>query len=262
MKQVRAEAGLSVEAMGADRTGMIKVWVGADGLPDRAEVGAGWRGRLGPAEFAEAVMQAGRAAVAAQLRQVKESRQPSESEVQSWTKRMDRARTASADRRDPQTPLVPPAAVFGAAEGSGPGGATPAGSALPGWGADGQTRDLGALAEDVFALLRRRRLAEADSGPAGRWGTGEAGQGQLSVAVSTHGELTCRASASWVDRQAPAALGSAVTQALAGARAELQGAGLRREADGLFADLIGLLQRPERLLSGDHPARQPTRKEP
>ena len=109
MRQVGAEAGLPVEAVGADRTGAIRVWVGADGLPDRAEVSAGWQGRLGPSEFAKAVTQAGRAAVAAQLRQAQESRQSSRPDARGWTERMDRARTAPADRHDPETPVAPQA---------------------------------------------------------------------------------------------------------------------------------------------------------
>lgn len=209
-------------ATGTDPTGTVRVRVGADGLPEHAEVHAGWRSRLSAGGFARAVAQAAQAASAVQADSPHPPWSDDGREARLWRERLDRL--------GEQATTVP-------TEGAGSPSVSPWQSG-PGSRAE---RSPDEVLEDALRWAQRAGSA-ASTGNGEREGTGRVAGGSLVVVVSPRGLDSCRADPGWADWQTGEALGAALTDALMAARADLRAGGVTREANGLFAELMALME--------------------
>lgn len=199
-------------AEGTDRSGMVRVMLGPDGLPETIKVENGWKGQLAPDAFGAAVGEAFSAATGNRLTAWTVALRE-----QGWPARVDRLRTG-LDSSGPEPAPVPPAVQ----------------RAMP-------PRPLDAIAEDVIKAFDTVHRFAAPPAPVS--GSGSAASGRLSLTLSASGGLSCTADPKWVSRQSAAALRTALSVGLRAARAELARANLARAADDASgtARLDGLL---------------------
>lgn len=190
------EAAVYPRSDATDRSGMVRVSLARDGLPQAFWVSSQWRDRLAATAFARAVTQACQAARMTRAQQQSRALQRSV-----WQQRLERL-TAEVDSRAVAERQPAPAAFRRPAAG----GAAPA---------------LDELAEQVM-----RSLDQVTS-PAGRTrlqslrGDGAGGEGALVIRVWPGGQAACQAHAGWVDRQTGAELSWALNQAAAASRKDL-----------------------------------------
>ncbi len=228
---------------GADRTGMIRVIVGRDGLPESIRVAAQWQQKLEPGSFAAAVMAAFQAA--AKQRAAAWSAVLADS---GWQERLDRLADETSAAGTPKTSSVPAAFRRGLGNGRPP-------------------RPLEMLAEDVIGVLdEAARSAAAASGtpPRTARGTGSNRIRTLTITLSRTALAACEADPAWVARQTGPRLVEALAAALTAAREDLArvvpagaggaadpavAAGSHRDAgqhlDGVLAEIFATLNDPQ-----------------
>lgn len=215
------------QAEGTDRTGAVRVVLGPDGFPETIRVDSGWERRLAPEAFGGAVGEAFSAAMGERLAEWTDTLRR-----QGWQSNVDRLQE---DASRPSAGAVPPALRRPAAA--------------------GRPRPLVDLAED---MIRAFDTADRLSAPAPQaTGTGSVASGRLTVTLAANGALSCEAEPQWVSRQSPAALMSALNEALHAARADLDRQAAHApdpqpattRLDGLFGEAFALLSDPRRLNS-------------
>jgi hypothetical protein len=226
LRQVQARAaGLgalmsrlgSDPTVGADRSRTVRVRVGADGLPDRAEVDWDWQVRVTVNGLERAVMQAARAARTAQLATLHEQWSDGGSKTRRWREgnaQLDLPGTGDLAKTVPPVPDPWPTAADA-----------------------GPRRDLGDVITDALQLMRQP--ASAIGTPQWR-GRGSAAGGHLQVEVSVDGLTSVHADRSWATGLDSSTLETELTAALQAARADLRGGG-QTQTTRLLTDLIAHL---------------------
>jgi hypothetical protein len=182
-------------SQGTDRSGMVAVAVGRDGLPEAIAVHVRWRERLPAGSLATAITEAGRAALRERGAQWSQTLERS-----GWPARLDRLDT-DADLAGPEADPPPVPAAF----------RRPGDTARP--------RPLDVLAEEAIrgydtaaSVAARARSAPP---PQGRAANGER---TLALTVEQDGQVTCQADPRWVERQTGADLTRVLGELLAIAR--------------------------------------------
>jgi hypothetical protein len=206
-------------AEGTDRSGGVRVVLGPDGFPETIRVDSGWERRLAPEAFGGAVGEAFSAAMGERLAAWTDTLRQ-----QGWQSDIDRLKGA-ADR----SPEAPPALRR----------PTPP-----------RSRPIGDVAEDMIKAFDTVDAMARPPAPAS--GTGSAAGGRLTITLAGNGALSCTAEPQWVSRQSPAALMSALNEALHAARADLArqhppAAATTGRLDGLLDEAFALLSDPRRL---------------
>ncbi|HEX3922849.1 MAG TPA: hypothetical protein VHY31_11235 [Streptosporangiaceae bacterium] len=206
LEQLLADVDQAAPArsQGTDRSGMVAVAVGKDGLPEAVAVHVRWRERLPAGSLAPAVTEAGQAALRERGEKWSQALERS-----GWPARLGRLDTGADVAGDPPVPAAfrrPPGTARG-----GPGGSSPQGQH--------RTRPLDVLAEEAIrgydtaaSVAARARSAPP---PQGRAANGER---TLALTVRADGQLTCEADARWVERQTGADLTRVLGELLAAAR--------------------------------------------
>lgn len=194
-----ANAKAPSRAEGTDRTGTVRVVVGADGLPAEIEVAPGWQEVLAETEFGRAVGDAFAAATRSRMAIWSHAITTS-----GWRERVEDLRD---DAGRPRSAAVDPPAV----------------DASP---ADAWRRPFEDVLEDVL-----RDDVPVATAPAPT-GTGRDDSGRLVLTVAASGLVSCEAPAHWLSFQNAAALNSALARAIASARADLAAAARAVVPDG------------------------------
>jgi hypothetical protein len=193
LEQLLADVDQAAPArsQGTDRSGMVAVAVGQDGLPEAVAVHVRWRERLPAGSLAPAVTEASQAALRERGEQWSQALERS-----GWPARLDRLGTGADVAGDPPVP-----AAFRR---------RPASAA---------SRPLDILAEEAIrgydtaaSVAARARSAPP---PQGRAANGER---TLTLTVQADGQLTCQADPRWVERQTGADLTRVLGELLATAR--------------------------------------------
>jgi hypothetical protein len=210
---------------GVDRSGVVHVVLGPDGLPAKFRVNTDWQRRIEPAAFGDAVLEACRVAVGERMAAWTRSL-----ENEGWQERLEGLGDGPPG---PGTGSVPDHAMFMAHQ------STP----------DAQPRPIGEVTEDVFRAFDdlSRWIAQP---PQPASGSGTAGGRRLLVTLSKAGLISCTADPRWVAAQTAPRLTTALDRALSEARQDLAnkpeepspGAGL----DGLLTEIMALLHDPGR----------------
>jgi hypothetical protein len=215
----QAQAQAPQQAEGTDRSGAVHVVLGPDGFPETIRVDSGWERRLSPEAFGGAVGEAFSAAIGDRL-----AAWTTTLRQQDWQAGVDRLRAgvehapvAPTVRRDAR-PVRP--------------------------------RPLDAVTEDLIRAFDT--VDELAAPPAPVAGTGSAASDRLSITLAASGALSCTADPRWVSRQSPAALMSALSDALQAARADLAqrsravGSAPADRLDRLLDEAFALLADPQR----------------
>jgi hypothetical protein len=242
-----AQAQAPRRAEGTDRSGGVRVVLGPDGFPETIRVESGWERRLAPEAFGGAVGEAFSAAMGERLAEWTDTLRR-----EGWQSEVDRLKSGSPG-------------------GSGGGSSSPSWSGSPGGSGGAGGNGLGPSGDGIPPALRRRPEPKRPIGdvaedmirafdtvdamarpPAAASGTGSAAGGRLTVTLAGNGALSCTAEPQWVSRQSPAALMSALNEALHEARADLE----RQPAaapppattrlDGLLDEALAALANPLR----------------
>jgi hypothetical protein len=233
-----AQSQVPDRAEGADRTGVVRVLLAADGLPREIRVASGWHRRLAADRFADAVAQAGTDALSARL-----TAWSATLEQQDWQGRAERLRDPGSQPLSGGSGGIPPALRGPAAAGS-PSPAHPGRPAPPG----APRRSLGELTEEMIRAFDTTAAATAKPADP-KVGTGTSGG--LTITVSRTGPVACDADPRWVAEQTAARLTTALGKALAAARADLDRAVADENPagplDGLLAEALSMLADPARL---------------
>lgn len=221
----RAQSQAPTRSEGADRSGMIRVTLDADGLPSSVRIEPGWQRRISPEAFGTAVVQAGQAAMGARLEAWARGLQES-----GWTAEVDQFQEGLATQA-PGAPAERPSALI-------PGG--PAEKARP----------VDAVAEEVIrALDEVTSLVPAP--PQAGVGHGVDESGTLTLTISRAGLVSCHADPRWVSEQSSASLSNALSEALSAARADLtrhpEQPAPSSGWDRLFIEALELLSEPHRV---------------
>jgi hypothetical protein len=200
---------------GTDRSGVVAVVLGPDGLPETIQVHARWRERLAAGSFAAAVAEACQAAMrergAAWARALDSA---------DWQRQLVRFDLEPAEQA-PQSALAPEA--FRRYDGG------PLPSVL-------------GVAEDVISAFDAAMAAAERARAEPPRGTGINAERTVALTLSPGGRVACRADARWVHRQTGPALSSALGQALAAARQNLGRASGSEDAARHSAHLKQLMQ--------------------
>jgi hypothetical protein len=206
---------------GNDRSGMVRVRIGHDAIPEAFAVSAQWRDRLPAASFAGAVVEAVQDAAQRRGREWSQVLERS-----GWPERLRRL-GAPADR--PASAAVTPA------------NPVPAAFRRPARGL--RTPPMDELAEQVMRKIDDLSSPEAAARAEPRPGRGANLGRTVELTLSGGGQVNCQADPRWVESQIGAGLTDALNAALQAARGDLaaaeavrtQGAG---QSDELMTDIL------------------------
>lgn len=171
---------------GTDRTGAVRVAVGADGLPESIQVDERWATQIRPHALGTAVTEAFQNAA--------------HRRGEAWSRIFERASTGQ-----PESPMPQPTAVSGI-------GGMPRTSA---------PRPLSEIAEEVIARFDSM-MAAPRPGTAPAQAQGTTSGRALVLSLTESGRMSCAIDAEWASGQSGSQLNQALETALASARTELQ----------------------------------------
>ncbi len=226
ISEAQAMAPTNVE--GVDASGTVRVLLGSDGLPDLIRVATGWQRRLPADAVGAAVVEAFQAATRDRLdiwaKKLEEER---------WQFKVNKVKNALDSRTTGTSPAPLPSAFQ-----RGPTNVTP--------------RPLGQVTEDMLSAVDATEM-RAQHGVGEQSVTGSSANRRIKVTLTGNGIHSCIADPTWAADQPAARLSSALSEALASARAALSrviDAGqISAGGDllGLFNEAIGILNDPLRL---------------
>ncbi len=205
------------ESSGTDRTGVVQVVLGSDGLPKTVRVDPSWERAIDPAGVGSAVMEAFQTAV--------------KERMDVWTEAL--AEDGFQDRVDEMK------------RGKAPESRIPAMFRKP--VPDVAPRPIGAVAEDMFVAFDKARTSPPSNDPT----AGADRSGKVTITLSTTALTACTVDAEWAEDQPGTTIAEALGEALQAAKRELAQSDADRAdsaggLDGLLAETMALLNNPGR----------------
>lgn len=204
---------------GIDGSGLIRVKVDSNGIPNSIRIDQHWQRGINPKRLGAAIVAASHSAVANRLRKWSRVLRAS-----GWKDEVDELRRSKTAPR----PVLAPQPVE-----------------------SDRPRPIDVVAEDLIKAFDA--IAELPaSGPRSATGSGSDRFGKVAITVSHAGLVSCDIDGAWAAGRSAASLMNAIGEALAGAKAELSVPDRVNDLagpalDGLFGEALALLRNPRRM---------------